>query len=608
MKQRTIKNKSNWELMQILGPYYKKNLGLLVKDLFCAALTTLCDLVLPLILSRITDTATHDLASLTVSFIGKMSLLYIVLRLVEIAARYFMQGTGHIMGARIEMDMRSDMYRHLQTLPHAYFSTHKTGHIMSNLTNDLFDVTEFSHHCPEEYFIGAIKLVISFIILIQVDVPLTLILFGLIPLYFFVSAKFRKRLRQAQMDQRKKIGDINASIEDSFLGFSVVKSFSNEDVEKQKFERDNSAFLKIKKQFYYAMASFQSVSRIFDGLMMAVVIVFGGLSLVWGRISAGEFMAYILYTQTLLVTLARIIEFTEQFQRGMTGLERFDGVMSTKSDIQEKEDAIALKEVKGKVEFDNVTFTYPNADEPVIDRLSLTIEAGHQLAIVGPSGGGKTTLTNLIPRFYDVTGGAIRIDGHDIRDLTLSSLRNEIGTVQQDVYLFSDTVGANIAYGKPGAGYEDIVRAAKLAGAYDFIMELPDGFDSYVGERGVMLSGGQKQRISIARVFLKNPPILILDEATSALDTQSERLIQDSLERLAKNRTTLTIAHRLSTIRDAEEIIVLSEGKILERGNHESLMDQRGTYYGLYQGSLDQGKEKIVEALYEKGAGDGSED
>lgn len=587
MTQQTTTKKSNLELMAILRPYYKKNVGLLAKDLFCAALTTVCDIVLPLILSRITDTATRDVANLTVAFIGKMSALYLVLRLVEIAARYFMQGTGHIMGAKIEMDMRSDMYRHLQTLPHAYFSTHKTGHIMSNLTNDLFDVTEFSHHCPEEYFIGAIKLLASFIILIRVDVLLTLILFALIPLYFYVSAKFRHRLRQAQMDQRRKIGDINASIEDSFLGFSVVKSFSNEDVEEEKFQKDNSAFLKIKKEFYYAMAAFQSVSRIFDGLMMLTVLIFGGLSLVWGRISPGEFVAYILYTQTLLVTLARIIEFTEQFQRGMTGLERFDGVMSTRSDIQEKEGALDLKNVRGRLDFDRVSFTYPNADEPVIDELDLTIEAGHQLAIVGPSGGGKTTLTNLIPRFYDVTGGAIRIDGHDIRDLTLSSLRNNIGIVQQDVYLFSDTVGANIAYGKPGASYEEVVRAAKLAGAYDFIMDLPEGFDAYVGERGVMLSGGQKQRISIARVFLKNPPILILDEATSALDNQSERFIQESLVRLSKDRTTLIIAHRLSTIRDAEEIIVLSEGKIQERGTHQDLMAARGAYYDLYQGGLD---------------------
>lgn len=587
MTQQTTTKKSNLELMDILRPYYKKNAGLLAKDLFCAALTTVCDIVLPLILSRITDTATRDVANLTVAFIGKMSALYLVLRLVEIAARYFMQGTGHIMGAKIEMDMRSDMYRHLQTLPHAYFSTHKTGHIMSNLTNDLFDVTEFSHHCPEEYFIGAIKLLASFIILIRVDVLLTLILFALIPLYFYVSAKFRHRLRQAQMDQRRKIGDINASIEDSFLGFSVVKSFSNEDVEEEKFQKDNSAFLKIKKEFYYAMAAFQSVSRIFDGLMMLTVLIFGGLSLVWGRISPGEFVAYILYTQTLLVTLARIIEFTEQFQRGMTGLERFDGVMSTRSDIQEKEGALDLKNVRGRLDFDRVSFTYPHSDEAVIDDLDLTIEAGHQLAIVGPSGGGKTTLTNLIPRFYDVTGGAIRIDGHDIRDLTLSSLRNKIGIVQQDVYLFSDTVGANIAYGKPGASYEEVVRAAKLAGAYDFIMDLPDGFDAYVGERGVMLSGGQKQRISIARVFLKNPPILILDEATSALDNQSERFIQESLVRLSKDRTTLIIAHRLSTIRDAEEIIVLSEGKIQERGTHQDLMAAHGAYYDLYQGGLD---------------------
>ncbi len=589
------KKSSNWALIKLLQPYYRKNRRLLITDLFCASLTTLCDLALPVILSRITDTAANNPVALTLTFIGRMSLIYIVLRLVEISARYFMQGTGHIMGALIEMDMRSDMYRHLQTMPHAYFSTHKTGHIMSNLTNDLFDVTEFSHHCPEEYFIGAIKLVISFLILLKVNVPLTLVLFILVPLYFYVSTKFRHRLRQAQLRQRKKIGDINASIEDSFLGIAVVKSFSNEDVEEEKFERDNSAFLAIKKEFYYAMAAFHSVSRIFDGLMMATVIVLGGLFLVYRKITPGEFVAFILYTQTLLVTLARIIEFTEQFERGMSGLERFEGVMSTKSNLVEKADAKPLGKARGQIAFDRASFHYPGKEELVLDGIDLTIEAGDSLAIVGPSGGGKTTLTNLIPRFYDVTSGRVLIDGQDVRDLTLASLRDNIGTVQQDVYLFSDTVGANIEYGKPGASYEEIVRAAKLAGAYDFIMDLPQGFDTYVGERGVMLSGGQKQRISIARVFLKNPPILILDEATSALDNTSERLIQDSLERLSANRTTIVIAHRLSTIRNAAHIIVLSEGKIQEAGSHRSLMDQHGLYWALYQGSLDQGKETIVE-------------
>ncbi len=584
---KALVSKSNWQLFKILLPYYKNNMGVLLTDFFCAALTTVCDMVLPLIMSSITDTAANRTESLTMTFIWKMAGLYVILRLVEIVARYYMQGLGHIMGAQIERDMRADMYSHLQTMPHAFFATHKTGHLMSNLTNDLFDITEFSHHCPEEYFIGAIKLLVSFMVLSRVNLTITLILFGLIPIYFIVSSHYRQKLRSAQMAQRKQIGRINASIEDSFLGYSVVKSFSNEEIEEKKFQKDNSAFLQIKKKFYYALAGFQSVSRIFDGLMLTTVISVGGYFLVKGAISPGQFIAYILYTQTLLVTLARIIEFTEQFQRGMTGLERFDGIMAIKSEISEKEDALKLDKVKGHIEFNNVSFNYPDSNEPVIDDLSLDIKPGQNVALVGPSGGGKTTLSNLIPRFYDVSSGSLTIDGIDVRDVTLDSLRRQIGIVQQDVYLFSDTIKANIEYGRPGATHEEIIRAAKLAGAYDFINDLPDGFDSYVGERGMMLSGGQKQRISIARVFLKNPPILILDEATSALDNESERWIQKSLDRLSKDRTTITIAHRLSTIKNAEKIILLSQGKIVESGSHEELMAQNGRYRQLYEG-VDQ--------------------
>lgn len=577
------KHKSNFELIKILLPYYKRNAGVFFTDLFFASLTTFCDLVLPLIISGITDRASLRSGTLTLNFIFKAGLIYIVLRLVEILGRYYMQGTGHVMGARIERDLRSDMYTHLQKMPHEFFSTYKTGHIMSNLTNDLFDITEFSHHCPEEYFIGFIKLLISLLVLIRVDPILTLVLYALIPLYFYVSTHFRRRLRETQMEQRRQIGNINASIEDSFLGYSVVKSFSNEEVEQKKFQKDNSAFLKIKEKFYYALAGFQSVSRIFDGLMMAVVLVFGSLFLYYGRISSGQLIAYILYTNTLLVTLARIVEFTEQFQRGMTGLERFASVMSTKPTIVEKDNPIELKNIKGEITFDNVSFSYPGHEQIVIDKLNLQVKPGEQIAIVGPSGGGKTTISSLLPRFYDVTSGAVKIDGIDVRDVSLESLRKNIGIVEQDVYLFSDTIAANIEYGRPGASHEEIVRAAKLAGAYDFIMDLADGFDSYAGERGVMLSGGQKQRISIARVFLKNPPILILDEATSALDKHSELWIQDSLQALAKDRTTLTIAHRLSTIENADEIIVLDKGKIMERGSHKELLEKKGLYWDLYR-------------------------
>lgn len=584
------RNKSNWELFKILFPYYKRNSKVLITDFFCAALTTICDMVLPMILSGITDTALNGIGTLTMVFIFRMTTIYVVLRIIEIVARYYMQGLGHIMGARIERDMRSDMYMHFQTMPHSFFARHKTGRIMSNLTNDLFDITEFSHHCPEEYFIGAIKLIVSFLILIRVNVAITLVLFALIPIYFVVASRFRIRLREVQMDERKQIGNINSSIEDSFLGYSVVKSFSNEEVEKKKFKKDNSAFLSIKEKFYFALAGFQSVSRIFDGLMLTTVFLVGGFFLVKRAISPGQFVAYILYTQTLLTTLARIIEFTEQFQRGMTGLERFDGVMSIESNLKEKEGAIELGKALGHVEFKDVSFKYEDSDELVINSLNLDIKPGMNIALVGLSGGGKTTLSNLIPRFYDVTRGAITIDGHDVRDLTLDSLRRQVGIVQQDVYLFSDSIKANIEYGRPGASHEEIVRAAKLAGAYDFICDLPEGFDSYVGERGLMLSGGQKQRISIARVFLKNPPILILDEATSALDNESENWIKKSLERLSKNRTTITIAHRLSTIQNAEKILLLEDGKILERGSHKELMAMNGRYRKLYESSSSESK------------------
>ena len=580
--------KSNWELFSILFPYYRKNRFLLWTDLACAGLTTVCDLVLPVLLSTITDTAANHIGDLTIPFILRTAAIYLALRTVEVFARYYMSGRGHMMGAYIEKDMREDMYRHIQTLSHSFFSTHETGRMISSLTTDLFEITEFSHHCPEEYFIGTVKLLVAFFVLILIYWPLTLLLFALIPLYFYASSASRKRLRAARLEERKQIGTINSTIEEAFLGYSLVKSFSNEKVEEEKFARDNSAFVEIKEKFYRAMATYDALSRAFDGILLLFVLLFGGLALVNERISPGEFVAFILYTQTLLMTLSRIIEFTETFEHGMTGLERFDLVMSIQSDVKEKPDAKKLEKAQGRICFDEVSFAYPDdPDRKVLDGLNLTIEPGRQIAIVGPSGGGKTTIANLIPRFYDVSQGALTVDGTDVRDLTLESLRNQIGMVQQDVYLFSDTVRANIEYGLPGASYEQIVRAAREAGADEFIKDLPQGFDTYVGEHGVMLSGGQKQRISIARVFLKNPPILILDEATSALDNLSERLIQQSLAKLAKDRTTITIAHRLTTVQNADEIIVLIHGRIKERGKHSDLMKKGGLYSQLYRGTLD---------------------
>ena len=567
-------------------PYLLKYKGILVFDLFCAALTTLCDIVLPSIMRYLTNAATDASIVLTVGTVARLALLYLVLRIVDGAASYYMSGTGHIMGVYIETDMRRDAFAHLQRLSHTYYSNTKVGQIMGRITNDLFDVTEFAHHCPEEFFIAAIKIVASFIILCGASVPLTLVLFACVPLMMIVSVRLNLRLRAAFRKQRFQIGELNASIEDSLLGQRVVKAFAAEAQENEKFEEGNQAFQTIKKKTYHAMAAFNTSTRLFDGLMYLVVIIAGGLFLVYDRINAGDLVAYVLYVSTLIATIRRIVEFAEQFQRGMTGIERFFEIMDTPVEITDAPDARPLTVKEGGIEFRDVSFEYPDDHNKVLRHVNLTIRPGESLALVGPSGGGKTTLCNLIPRFYDVTSGQILIDGQDVRKVTLKSLRQAIGVVQQDVYLFSGTVAENIAYGKPNASKEEIVNAAKLAGADGFINELKDGYDTYVGERGVKLSGGQKQRISIARVFLKNPPILLLDEATSALDNESEILVGQSLDALAKGRTTLTIAHRLTTIKNADRILVLGRDGIEEEGTHEQLLERKGIYYRLWNGLL----------------------
>lgn len=572
---------TNRELISYLFPYYKKHAGVFFMDLLCAALTTICELALPILIAGIMDTASSQ--GLSISYILRVAGIYIALRIVEVISRYYMQSIGHMMGAKIERDMRQDVFLHLQTLSYSFFTKAKTGHLMASLTTDLFDVTEFSHHCPEEFFIGFVKLMVSLIVLIRVDIPLTLIIFAMIPFIFYFTNSYRRRMRKSQLKERHQIGSINARIEDSFQGIHEVKSYANEEMEAKKFSLDNHAFLDIKRTFYKALASFTSITRLFDGVMFSLVILFGGLSLVWGRISSGNFVAYLLYVQTLMATLDRIVQFMEQFEKGMSGLERFGRIMAEESDIVEKEGAKDLENPQGNISFQNVSFRYPGAEKDVLKDFSLDILAGKKVAFAGPSGVGKTTLIRLLPRFYDVSSGSIQIDGVDIRDLTLTSLRKNIGFVSQDVYLFNGTIKENIAYGKPDSSFEEIKEAAKLADAYDFIMKLDGDFDAQVGQRGVLLSGGQKQRISIARAFLKNPPILILDEATSALDNRSEHWIQQSLDALASGRTTFVIAHRLSTIKDADEIILLSKEGILEKGSHKELMDKEGEYYKLYQ-------------------------
>lgn len=573
---------SNIGLIKSVIPYFKKYKNILFIDLLCAGLTTASEMVLPLILRYMTNIGIADAGSLTLQLITRIAVLFILIKCVELVAVYYMASIGHIMGAKIETDMRFDMYKHLQTMSDNFYNETKVGQIMSRMTNDLFDITEFAHHCPEEYFIGFIKICISFVILFNINMPLTLAVYLMIPVMFISSSRFKNSMRREQKKQRVHVGDLNSSIEDSILGIKVVKSFANEDIELKKFEKDNSKFLSIKKLFYKSMAGFNTVNRSIDGLMYFIVIVFGGYQMMKGRLVPGDMLAYIMYVSTLLLTVKRIVEFTEQFQKGMTGIERFNEIMSLEPEIVDSPNAIDLTDVRGDIEFKNVSFKYNEKLDYVLDNFNLDIHAGKNIALVGPSGGGKTTVCALIPRFYDVTKGGIYVDGKNIKDLSLHSLRNNIGIVQQDVYLFSGTIMENIRYGKPDATKEEIVEAAKLASAYDFIMELEHGFDTYVGERGVKLSGGQKQRISIARVFLKNPPILILDEATSALDNNSEAVIQDSLEVLSKGRTTITIAHRLTTIQNADLIVVMTADGIIEKGNHQELMENKAYYYNLY--------------------------
>lgn len=593
MSQTVTKTYKTKDLLHRFLPYLLRYKKMLAFDLFCAALTTLCDIVLPRIMFHLTNTAMYQPAALTIGWIGKVAGLYIVLRLIDAAAYYYMCSRGHIMGVYIETDMRMNAFRKLETLSDAYFSNTKIGHIMGRITSDLFDVTEFAHHCPEEFFIAAIKIVVSFIILSFSSLPLTILVFACLPLMLFLSIRLNHRFRNATKKQRIELGNLNARIEDSLLGQRVVKAFTSEDIELEKFADGNERMKDIKKERYRAMANFNMSTRLFDGLMYTVTIAAGGLFLVNGAIRPADLVAYILYVTTLIATIRRIVEFAEQFSMGITGIERFFELMDTPTDITDAPDAKELEIHGGEIVFDHVSFAYPDDHNRVLHDLCLTIHPGENLALVGESGGGKTTLSSLIPRFYDTTAGSVRIDGQDVKDLKQESLRRHIGIVQQDVYLFSGTVAENIAYGRPGASLEEIQEAAKLAGADGFIRALTNGYETYVGERGIKLSGGQKQRIAIARVFLKNPPILLLDEATSALDNESEILIERSLEALSEGRTTLTIAHRLTTIQNADRIVVLGKEGIEEEGTHEALLAKKGTYYRLWTGGGRHKKEHV---------------
>ncbi len=570
-------------LLKRFLPYYRKYKWIMVLDLFCAALTTLCELVLPLIVKEITGAATETPMSLTVSLVLRLGLLYVLLRIIDTVANYYMASVGHIMGTKMETDMRRDFFSHLQKLSFSYYDNAKVGSLMSRITSDLFDVTEFAHHCPEEFFIAGIKIVCSFAILCTMSPILTLIVFASVPLMLIVLTRFNHKVREGFRESRVQVGELNSSIEDSLLGIRVVKSFANERIEEEKFEKGNQKFLDIKKKVYHAMAGFHSSIRLFDGIMYIIVVVVGGIFMIKKWIAPDEYIAYIMFVSTLLTSIRRIVEFAEQFQRGMTGIERFYEVLDIEPEIADSKGAVPAENVCGNIDFCNVSFHYETEKRNVLTGLNLSVRAGESIALVGPSGGGKTTLCSLIPRFYEISDGEILLDGKNIKDITLASLRSNIGVVAQDVYLFSGSIRDNIAYGKMDATDEQIAEAARLAGADEFIEALPNGYDTYVGERGVKLSGGQKQRISIARVFLKNPPILILDEATSALDNESEKLVQSSLEKLAKGRTTFTIAHRLTTVRNADRILVLTEDGIAEEGRHEELVAKNGIYAELYK-------------------------
>lgn len=563
--------------------YYAPYRAIFFLDLLCATVISAIDLAYPQILRTLTNTLFTKSSSTILSALIPIAIGLFLMYVLQSLCKYYVSCQGHMMGARMERDMRQQLFDHYEQLSFSYYDQHNSGQMMSKLVSDLFDISEFAHHGPENLFISIVKIVGSFVFLFLINWRLAIPLAILVVCMFFFSLKQNRRMQQTFLENRRKIGDINASLQDTLAGIRVVQSFANEDIERQKFYKSNHDFLKSKDDNYRCMGSFMSWNLFFQGMMYLTTLVFGGFLISKGLMNVGDLAMYALYIGIFISPIQILVELTEMMQKGLSGFRRFLDVMDTKPEIEDAKDATPLTNVQGHVSYENVSFHYSDDDTPVLSDVSFQIEAGKSIALVGPSGSGKTTICSLLPRFYDVTEGRITIDGKDVRSLTLNSLRNQIGLVQQDVYLFCGTVRENIAYGKPDATMEEIIDAAKKANIHDFIEELPDGYDTFVGERGTRLSGGQKQRISIARVFLKNPPILILDEATSALDNESERWIQQSLEELTKNRTTITIAHRLSTIRNADEILVVADNRICERGTHDELVAKNGIYAHYYE-------------------------
>ena len=562
--------------------YYQPYKAVFFIDLFCAAVISVIDLLYPQILRTLTRTLFKEEGAVVIRALLPIAVGMFIMYVIQSLCKYYVSYQGHMMGANMERDMRQQLFDHYEKLSFSYYDRNNSGQMMSKLVSDLFDIAEFAHHGPENLFISLIKIIGSFVCLAFINWMLAIPLAILVLIMIFFSARQNKRMQETFMDNRKKIGDVNASLQDTLAGIRVVQSFANEDVERKKFRRSNENFLQSKDNNYKCMGSFMGGNLFFQGMMYLVTVVFGGYLIAKGQMAAEDLAMYALYIGIFISPIQILVELAEMMQKGLSGFKRFVAVMETKPEIVDAPDAEDITEIKGNVSYQDVSFYY-NEEEEVLNHVSFDIPAGKSIALAGPSGGGKTTICSLLPRFYDVTGGKILIDGKDVSKITLKSLRSNIGLVQQDVYLFCGTIKENIAYGKPGASMEEIQEAAKKANIHDFIMGLPEGYDTFVGERGTRLSGGQKQRISIARVFLKNPPLLILDEATSALDNESERHIQKSLEHLSKNRTTITIAHRLSTIRNADEIIVITEGGIAERGNHSDLMKQNGVYARYYK-------------------------
>lgn len=570
------------EKLKKLFAYYKPYKLLFYSDMFFAILGAAVTLVIPLVIRYVTNEVVYMQADIAKQMIVKLGIILIVLVVFEVFCNFYIAYCGHIMGAKMEADMRRDIFGHYQKLTFAFYDNQKVGHLLSRITSDLFDISELLHHGPEDLVISAIKIIGSFIILLTINVQLALVAFAFIPLMAVFAFHYNGKMKKAFKKNRERIADINSQIEDSLSGIRVVKSFANEKEEMKKFKVGNDNFVAAKKMSYRYMGIYHSGLGAMTTLITVAVVLAGVSMMLRGGVLIADLLTFLLYITNFTDPVKKLVTFTEQFQNGYTGFERFLEILAIAPDIDDKEAAVELTDVKGDIEFRNVSFQYEEQKERVLDGINLKVDAGSYVALVGPSGVGKTTLCSLIPRFYEVSDGAIFVDGMDIRDLKLDFLRNHIGIVQQDVYLFAGTIMENIRYGRPEATDEDVIKAAKYANAHEFIMSFPDGYDTDIGQRGVKLSGGQKQRLSIARVFLKNPPILIFDEATSALDNESEKVVQESLEKLAKGRTTFVIAHRLTTIRNAGKILVLTEKGIAESGTHEELLEKQGIYEALY--------------------------